>query len=57
MVPVDPELAKVQLRGDELYMYLKIGDATLRGNVRPTGIPGAAEIHEIPDFSAGKIIK
>ena len=39
VVPVDPELSKVQLRGDELYMYLKIGDATLRGNVRPTGIP------------------
>jgi hypothetical protein len=38
VVPVDPELPKVQLRGDELYMYLNIGDATLRGNVRPSGI-------------------
>ena len=37
VVPVDPELSKVQLRGDEMYMYLKIGDATLRGNVRRTG--------------------
>lgn len=39
VVPVDPELPKVQLRGDELYMDLKIGDATLRGNVRSSGIP------------------
>lgn len=39
VVPVDPELLKVRLRGDEIFMYLRIADATLRGNVRPTGIP------------------
>ncbi|MEI9972148.1 MAG: hypothetical protein WDO73_08865 [Ignavibacteriota bacterium] len=38
VVPTDPELAKVQLRSDEMYMYLRIGDATLKGNVRPIGI-------------------
>jgi hypothetical protein len=38
LVPADPELGKVQLRSDEMYMYLNIGDATLRGNVRPSGI-------------------
>ena len=37
VVPSDPELPKVQLRGDELFMYLKIGDATLKGNVRLSG--------------------
>ena len=37
LVPVDPDLAKVPLRSDEMYMYLNIGDATLRGNVRPSG--------------------
>ena len=39
LVPVDPELPKVQLRGDEIYMFLRIADATLRGNVRPSGLP------------------
>jgi hypothetical protein len=39
IVPTDTDLAKVQLRGDELYLYLRIGDATLKGNVRPTGFP------------------
>ncbi len=39
IVPVDEKLPKVQLRGDELYMYLGIGDATLKGNVRATGFP------------------
>jgi hypothetical protein len=39
VVPSDPELPKVQLRGDELFMYLKIGDATLKGNVRLSGMP------------------
>ena len=38
LVPVDPDLRKAQLRSDEMYMYLKIADATLRGNVRPSGI-------------------
>jgi hypothetical protein len=38
VVPTDPELPKVQLRGDEMYMYLRIADATLRGNIRPIGI-------------------
>ena len=38
VVPVDPELPKVQLRGDELSMQLKVGDATLRGSVRSSGI-------------------
>ncbi|HEX3747101.1 MAG TPA: hypothetical protein VHW09_24360 [Bryobacteraceae bacterium] len=38
LVPVDPDLTKVQLRSDGMYMYLKIGDATLRGNIRPSGI-------------------
>ena len=37
VVPSDPELPKVQLRGDELFMYLKIGDATIKGNVRLSG--------------------
>lgn len=39
VVPSDPELPKVQLRGDEIFMYLKIADATLKGNVRPSGFP------------------
>ena len=38
LVPVDPDLSKAQLRSDEMYMYLKIADATLRGNVRVSGI-------------------
>jgi hypothetical protein len=41
VVPADPELPKVQLRGDEIYMYLRIADATLRGNVRSINIPEA----------------
>ena len=43
VVPVDPELPRVQLRGDEIYMYLRIADATLRGNVRPSGIPAVPD--------------
>jgi hypothetical protein len=39
LLPMDEELPRVQLRGDELSMFLKIGDATLRGNLRPTGLP------------------
>jgi len=39
LLPMDPELPKVQLRGDGLSMFLKIGDATLSGNVRPSGLP------------------
>jgi hypothetical protein len=39
VVPVDPELPQVQLRGDELFLYLKIADATLRGNVRANNLP------------------
>lgn len=39
VAPVDPEQPKVQLRGDEMYMYLRIGDATLRGDVRAFNIP------------------
>ena len=31
VTPADPELPKVQLRGDEIFMYLRIGDATLQG--------------------------
>jgi hypothetical protein len=38
LVPVDPDLPKAQLRSDEMYMYLKIADATLRGNIRPSGV-------------------
>jgi len=38
VVPADPELPNVQLRGDELFMYLKIGDATIKGNVRLSGL-------------------
>jgi lipopolysaccharide export system protein LptA len=37
--PADPELSKVEVRGDELSMKLDIGDATLRGNIRRSGIP------------------
>jgi hypothetical protein len=39
LLPTDTDLAKVQLRGDEFYIYLRIGDATLKGNVRPSGFP------------------
>ena len=39
ILPTDKDLAKVQLRGDEFYIYLRIGDATLKGNVRPSGLP------------------
>jgi hypothetical protein len=38
LVPADPELTKVQLQGDQMYMYLKIADATLRGSVRASGV-------------------
>lgn len=37
MLPMDEDLSKMQLHGDELSMLLKIGDATLRGNVKLTG--------------------
>ena len=39
VVPVDPDLPKAQLRGDEIAMFLRIGDATLRGNVRTVNCP------------------
>jgi lipopolysaccharide assembly outer membrane protein LptD (OstA) len=39
VVPVDPELPGVRLHGDEMFMYLRSGDATLRGNVQPIHIP------------------
>jgi hypothetical protein len=39
VVPIVPELPKVQLRCDEFFMKLKTADATLRGNVRPSGFP------------------
>jgi hypothetical protein len=35
VLPIDEKLPKVQVKGDELSMFLRIGDATLRGNVRP----------------------
>jgi hypothetical protein len=38
LVPVDPDLGKVQLQSDGMYMYLNIGDATMRGNVRASGV-------------------
>jgi hypothetical protein len=37
VLPVDEKLKSMQLHGDELSMLLKIGDATLRGNVKITG--------------------
>ena len=37
LVPVDPDEVE-QLRSDEMYMYLNIGDATLRGNIRTSGV-------------------
>jgi lipopolysaccharide assembly outer membrane protein LptD (OstA) len=39
LVPVDPELPKVQLQGDEISMDLKTADATLRGNPRALNLP------------------
>ena len=48
LVPVDPELPKAEIRGDELSMKLKVGDATLRGNVRRSGFP---EPDNSPPFS------
>ena len=39
LLPMDEELSRVQLRGDEFSMFLRIGDATLKGNVRSTGLP------------------
>jgi hypothetical protein len=50
VVPADPELPKVQLRGDEIAMILKIGDATLKGNVQPINIrpPGSRGSLEFP---------
>jgi len=47
LVPNDPELPKVQLRGDELAMQLKIADATLRGNVRSSGIPDPVDTRSL----------
>jgi hypothetical protein len=38
LAALDRELNKVQLRGDQMYMFLKIADATLQGNVRSSGI-------------------
>jgi hypothetical protein len=49
IVPADPELPKVQLRGDELWMLLKIGDATLKGNVRASGI-ARPSVDPLPPF-------
>ena len=37
LLPTDQKLSSMQLHGDELSMLLKIGDATLRGNVKITG--------------------
>ena len=38
--PVDAESPDVpQLQADEMFMYLRIADATLRGNVRTNGMP------------------
>ena len=48
VVPVDPELPKVQLRGDEIYMLLRIADATVRGNVRPVNLPVQDTIRRLP---------
>jgi len=39
VVPADPDMSRVQLHGDELFMYLKIADATLKGDIRPSGFP------------------
>jgi len=50
VVPVDPELPKVQLRGDEMSMDLKIADATLRGNVRASGIPEPVGIRSFANY-------
>jgi hypothetical protein len=38
LLPMDEELNHAQLHGDGLSMVLKIGDATLRGSVRLTGL-------------------
>lgn len=46
LLPMDTELPNVQLRGDELSMFLRIGDATIRGNVRPTGLPVVAPLRK-----------
>ena len=35
---VDAESREVELRGDTIYMFLNTADATIRGNVRVTGI-------------------
>lgn len=37
-MPVDPDLGKVQLQSDDMYMYLDTGDATMQGNVRASGV-------------------
>lgn len=57
VVPADPELPKVQLRGDELFMYLKIADATLKGNVRPSGFPAPATFRTYEHIFPPDIIK
>jgi lipopolysaccharide export system protein LptA len=58
VLPTDPELPKVQLRGDEMYMYLKIGDATLRGNVKTVGFdPPVGIQRETKMFFPPEIIK
>ena len=50
VVPVDPDLPKVELRGDGLSMDLKIADATLRGNVRAINIPEQPRTPRIPRY-------
>jgi hypothetical protein len=57
VVPADPELAKVQLRGDELFMYLKIADATLKGNVRQSGFSTPATLRTFEHIFPPDIIK
>jgi len=57
VVPADPELPKVQLRGDELFMYLKIGDATIKGNVRPSGFPAPVTFRTFEQIFPPDIIK
>jgi hypothetical protein len=57
VVPADPELPNVQLRGDELFMYLKIADATLKGNLRPNGFPAPATTRAFEHVFPPDIIK
>jgi len=48
IVPADEKLPKVQLRGDDLTMDLKIADATVRGNVRTVGLDEPAGSQKPP---------